>query len=194
MIDHKIFLEQIALLADRIGRPLAAPTQRAYYDALSDSLTTEQFVAATTLAFRTWSAEFRNWPSPKQIIELIAPVENPALSALDAFESVCAIVSPKVEKAEQLVRIQALGAAAVRAFRAAGGFRDFTGMLDDELPWVRKRFVDAYEAACEGATAERDAQLALNASNDRFAALVANVANQRSMPEEPRRIAAGGGR
>ena len=51
MINREIFTQRMGLLAGRIGRELEAPVLREYYVQLSERLTTEEFAAATTLAF-----------------------------------------------------------------------------------------------------------------------------------------------
>lgn len=183
MIDQEIFLQQMALLADRIGRPLAGPTQREYHRQLSEALTTQQFLAATTLAFNTWSGEFRLWPSPAQLIELVTPVAKPALSAVEAFELVLAATNdPRISIADARTRVQQLGAAAVRAFHAAGAMRDFRNVLESDVPWVRRRFVEAYEAAAENADAERAAMLALQDADARVEALIGTLAAAKQLP------------
>lgn len=194
-IEQEIFKQQMALLADRVGRVLAGPTQVEYYRQLSAELTTEQFVAATTLAFRTWTAEFRNWPSPQQLIALIAPVSRATLSALEAFERVLSVTNNSAKYPDMAARregVQALGQAVYRAFLAAGGLREFTGVLETDVPWLRKRFVEAYEAAAENVEAEQQAQLALGDADLRVAALIADVAKVRQMPVHtgPKRISA----
>jgi hypothetical protein len=189
MIDPEIFKQQMALIADRIGRPLAGPTQVEYHRQLSAQLSTQQFVAAATLVFNTWSADFRNWPSPAQIVELITPTAKPALSAAEMFEKVLSATNDGVSKPnEQRIKVQMLGAAAVRAFHAAGGMRDFRDVLEVNVPWLRKRFVEAYELACENADAERAATLALNDADTRVAQLIGSIAQAKTMPAPAKRI------
>lgn len=195
MIDREIFLHQIALLADRIGRELSGPTQVEYHRQLSQVLTTEQFVAATALAFNTWPADYKTWPSPRQIIELIAPVAEPSLSANEAFERVLAITNqyaPTSSRAAQLAEVQALGANTIRAFRAVGGFRDFVNVLEADVVWLRRRFVEVYAHVCETADAEQQATLALGDAESRVQQLVSGIAKARAIEGEkvPRRIGA----
>lgn len=185
MIDKQVFGHQMAVLGDRIGRQLHNATLREYYTHLSAALTTEQFVAATTLVFHAMSAAYRNWPSPAEIIELVSPVARPALAASEMFERVLeTMTDPRIAPHDQRQRIQLLGAAAVRAFHASGGARDFRNVLEVDVPWLRKRFVEAYESACEHATAERVAALALNDAEARVAALISAVATAKAMPPE----------
>jgi hypothetical protein len=198
-IDKEIFAQYMALLTERIGRTLSPPVYAEYYRALDAELTTEQFMGAATLAFRTWPAEYRNWPSPQQLVELIRPVAAPALSAADAFEQVLEIANRHLfheRFATRRADIQAIGVAALRAFNAAGGFRDLQNAPIDQVPWLRKRFVDAYTAACEHADAERDATLALEVADERMRQLVASTAG--ALPTVratvPQKRIAGGGR
>ena len=187
MIDQEIFLQQMALLADRIGKPLAGPTQREYHRQLSVELTTQQFLAATTLAFNTWSAEYRVWPSPRQLIEFVIPVPKPALSGAEMFERVLSATNdPRVTPNEARLAVQSLGAAVMRGFVAAGGMRDFRNVLEVDIPWLRKRFVEAYELACQNADAEQQAVLALGDADARVAALTSGVAQIRAMPNTKR--------
>lgn len=189
MIDPEVFKQQMALIADRIGRPLAGPTQVEYYRQLSPMLSTPQFVAAATLVFNTWSADYRNWPAPAQIVELIAPTPKPALSAAEMFEKVLAATNDGVSKPNELrIKVQMLGAAAVRAFNAAGGMRDFHNVLEVDVPWLRKRFVEAFELACENADAEHAATLALSDADHRVAALIGSIAKEKTMPAPAKRI------
>lgn len=155
--------------------------------------TPEQFVAAMTLAFRNVTGEFRNWPSPAEIVGLITPVAKPTLSGAEAFERVLEIAAdPRIDRQAKTARIQALGASSVRAFRAAGGFREFENVLEVDARWLRKAFVEAYAASCENAEAERAAVLAFASSDARFRELVGATAEKLSAPVK--KIAAGGGR
>jgi hypothetical protein len=183
MIDQAIFLRQMAVLADRIGRPLAGPTQADYHRILSAELTTEQFVAATTLALRTLDGKYRNWPSPQQLLELIAPVSAPTLTAEEAFEKVLEIANGyQVGQFTVKAKIQELGAATVRAYHAAGGWRDFANVLEADLPWLRKRFVQAYEESCKHADADRQATLALSGAHEQVQLLTSQLAAKLAMP------------
>ncbi len=199
MIDREVFKQEIALLADRIGRTLAGPTQVEYYRILSAELSTEQFVAAMTLAFRNVTGEFRNWPSPAELVALITPVAASILTAAEAFERVLEIAAdPRLDRPSKSARIQALGASAVRAFRAAGGFRELENVLEAEVRWVRRNFVEAYASSCENAEAERAATLALASTEDRIRQLVTATAEKLSeklsTPAPKKQLAAGGGR
>lgn len=192
MIDREMFKQQFALLADRIGRELAGPTQVEYYRQLSTELTTEQFLGAMTLMLRTWTGEYRVWPSPQQIIEKIRPVAAPTLSALEVFEKVLsAMTNTRLPVNERRHNVQALGASAMRAFLAAGGNRDFVDVLEKDVPWLRKRFVEAYEESCQHADAEQAAYVALGDADQRLQLMARSIADQKTMPAAPAKRIAG---
>jgi hypothetical protein len=194
MIDSEIFAQQMAKLADRIGRALAGPTQREYHRVLSAALTTEQFLAAMTLAFAKWPAAYRTWPSPEEIVAYVAAPSAAALSAAETFERVLELTNdPRRSPVDVRQLVEQISPAAKRAFNAAGGMRDFRGVLEVDVPWLRKRFVEAYEHAAEHAQAEQSAALALRDAEPRVAALVAGLAQAKQIPAAPaqtsRRIA-----
>jgi hypothetical protein len=111
-------------------------------------------------------------------------VPNPTLPAHEAFEKVLAITNdPRIERPAQLEQIQNLGALTMRAFRAAGGFRDFQNILEADIPWVRRRFVEAFTAATETAIAESQATLALEQSDEKTRGLIAQLAKAKQMPD-----------
>lgn len=177
-LDQELFKQQMNLLADRIGRELAGPTQVEYWRQLERELTNEQFLAAMMLLIRTWKGEYRTWPSPQQIVEMIRPVAAPTLSAAEAFELVLDLTNkPDVPLNERRTNVQLLGAAPFRAFRAAGGLRDFANILEADIQWVRKRFIQAYQDACEHAESEQQMALALNDAEVRVQQLVSGLAN-----------------
>jgi len=94
---------------------------------------------------------------------------------------------PQATMGETLPKVQAMGAATVRAYRAAGGWRDFRNVLEVDVTWVRRRFVEAYEAATENANAERASTLALAAAEDTVQSLVASTAAKLAADKRPQR-------
>lgn len=189
MIDKEIFLQRMALLAGRIGRELEPPVQAEYFRQLNAELTTEQFYAATALAFKTWDAAYRNWPSPAQLVELIAPVPNPTLDAAEAFERVLAIWNdPRISPDDRREKTLALGASTTRAFHAAGGRRELENILEVDVKWARQRFVEAYTASCLHAEEERQTSLALERADATVKALIEKTAEQRAMPAAQKRL------
>lgn len=183
----------MALLAGRIGRDLEGPVYAEYYRILNGALTTEQFFAATQLAFATWDGAFRNWPSPQQLIEMITPVAAPGLSAAEAFEKVLGITNdPRIAVDKRKEMIQALGASVVRAYHASGGRREFENALESNVTWLRKTFVAEYERCCENAEAERAATLALSDADLTVQQLVAKTAGALTAdPKQRKQITTG---
>lgn len=146
MIDRLQFAKVMGVFADKIGRALAPATAEEYYLALSLALTTDEFVAGARVVFRTH--EFNTWPAPIQFIRAAKPEPEDTLLAAEAFEQALEIMGDsRVPIMTRKAQVEALGPATARAFRAAGGVREFQMVLLDQVPWLRNRFVDAYEAA-----------------------------------------------
>jgi hypothetical protein len=148
VIDKTTFASVMGAFADRIGRAIAPPTAELYYAELSDALTTEEFVAGARVVFRTH--QFNTWPAPQQFIDAAKPKPKPDLAALEAFEKVLGIMQSGGGLdglARRLERVAALGTVVDRAYRAAGGTREFNDVLTVDVPWLRKRFVEAFTDA-----------------------------------------------
>jgi hypothetical protein len=185
VIDRLQFAKVMGVFADRLGRALAPATAEEYYLALSLALTTEEFVAGARVVFRTH--QYNTWPAPIQFIRAANPLPENNLLAAEAFEAALEIMSDsRVPMLTRKAQVDALGPATARAFRAAGGVRDFQLVLLDQIPWLRNRFVEAYEAA---ASDESKAEHALSAGvphatlDPRVGAMVKQLAGQYSRPE-----------
>lgn len=64
-IEPVVFARHMSLLAERFGRPVSKPVSAAYYQFLSRTLTTEEFICAANSIF----AESTFWPSPMEFID-----------------------------------------------------------------------------------------------------------------------------
>lgn len=202
MIDPQTFAHVMGAFADRIGRALAPATASLYFDTLSPVLTTEQFIAGARIVFR--AHQFNTWPAPQQFIDAATPTGDARLSAAEAFERVLsAATTPRLERAEREMRIAEVGDVAIRAYRAAGGWRTFCGILDDEVKWARRDFIDAYERLCSDEAKRATAQAALaSAGSDEVVELqdpaaairllIGTVAEVKAMqPPKPKAITKG---
>lgn len=150
MIDRLAFAKVMGGFADRIGRALAPETSDMYYDVLSSALSTDEFLAGARIVFRSHS--YNTWPAPQQFIDAGRPAVVPALDAGEAFERVLEIVNRTTRTpnwSDRLTEVLALGPVVERAFRAAGGRRDMENAPLDSVPFIRRRFVEAYEHASE---------------------------------------------
>lgn len=150
MIDKLAFAKVMGGFADRIGRALAPETAEMYFDVLNDALSTEEFLAGARIVFR--SHAYNTWPAPQQFIDAGRPAIIPALDAGEAFERVIEIVNRTTQTpnwSDRLREILLLGPVVERAFRAAGGRRDTEHIPVESVPFVRRRFVEAYEHAAE---------------------------------------------
>lgn len=179
MIDAEVFAQHMGLLSDRIGRALAGPTMRAYYEDLSRDLSTAEFVAAARLAFETWK-EWR-WPSPAELRQMVKPLESPNLVASELFEQVAYLASNTYDR-EREAKLSKFSGETQRAFRAIGGLEAFADLDRKDRPWLKKRFVEAYEQACVSTLANSMATVALKEADERVKELVSGVATARAIP------------
>lgn len=149
MIDTQTFAHWMGVLSDRCNRPLAAPTQRAYFEVLSRQLTTAEFIAGAERCFETCTF----WPAPKEIVDAAKPIGSPELEGAELFNEIL-----RWNGHPQLMAVaeRRLPSPALRAFLAAGGPAKFRTLTEAEAPFVRKAFVAAYIAAASlAAEAER---------------------------------------
>lgn len=180
MIDQGQFGLIMASFADRIGRPLATFTARMYYDVLSAELTTEEFLAAARVVFKTHA--YNTWPAPQQFIAAVKPQNDPALTGAEFFELIVGRNDPR--------RVAtSLGPIALRAFEIAGGNREFSGVLECDVHFLRRRFVDAFVAASSEGEAQGQARVALANVDPKAAALIGQTA--KALQIDRQRLAAG---
>lgn len=179
MIDRLAFARVMGGFADKIGRALAPATAEMYYDVLSSALTTEQFLAGARIVFRIHA--YNTWPAAQQFIDAAKPEAAAKLTGSEAFEKVLALTNdPRITNhAEQ---VAALGPVVERAYRAAGGYREFRDVLEADVKWIRKLFVENYELAESAALRQTDASLSLEAVDGSVMGLINRVAEQKSIP------------
>lgn len=85
LIDREVFVTEIAVLADRYGRELKAPTIAALYEILGAELTTEEFVIGCRRVMRRETF----FPSPQQIIDAARVPEQPVeQTAAEVFDGI----------------------------------------------------------------------------------------------------------
>lgn len=180
-MDREAFARVMGFFSDKIGRPLLPPTYDLYFETLSESLTTEEFLAGARIVFKTH--QFNTWPAPQQFVDAVRPPTAHGLDAAELFEKCLRIVGHHgmVNAVKAKAEIDALGEPVARAFRAAGGFRDFVNVLETQVAFLRQRFVEAYEAAtvAEDQKARAIAALDRGALDPRVQGLVRSVADHR---------------
>lgn len=168
----------MAVLGDRFGRRLAPPTVARYYEALSATLTTEEFVAAAQVAFK----RDKFWPSPDALIQYVKPVVGSEVEAMEQFEKVLvATDNIYTSRRVRMDTVLALGAITERTFRAVGAFNVFEGLTIAERPFLARRFVEAYQHIADHEKAQEVATAALANADARVKAL-APVASARALP------------
>jgi hypothetical protein len=179
VIDRLSFAKVMGGFADRVGRALAPETAEMYYDVLSSALTTTEFLAGARIVFR--SHAYNTWPAPQQFIAAAKPEAAAKLTGSEVFEKVLALTNdPRITDHAQ--QVAALGPIVERAYRAAGGYREFRDVLEADVKWIRKLFVENYELAESAALREQDAALSLSAVDGSVAGLIEHVAAARSLP------------
>lgn len=189
MIDRPAFARVMGVFADRIGRPLAPETAELYYAVLSADLETDEFLAGARVVFQVH--RFNTWPAPQQFIDAARPPAAIALAAGELFERVLAIAANAYTPlAERTAQIAALGADVERAYRAAGGRREFENVLEADVKWLRKAFCESYQAAVIDTEARRSAHVALAAVDATARDLIDQAAEQLGIPAHRRRVPA----
>ena len=196
MIDRLAFAKVMGGFADKIGRAVAPETAEMYFDVLGEALTTDEFLAGARIVFR--SHGYNTWPSPEQFIAAAKPQTASTLTGAEAFEKVLSVTNdPRI--ADRNALILAMGPTVERAYRAAGGYREFANVLEADVKWLRKSFVEAYELAADSEVREADASRALATVNtprlgqteDAVAMIVSGLAAQKSFPPSGRDKALG---
>lgn len=182
MIDPAVFAKVMGGFADKIGRALAPETSAMYYDVLSESLDSTEFLAGARIVFRNHS--YNTWPAPHQFIDAVKPKGSALLDGQEAFDRLLGSQHP-----DRLAL--GMGPAVMRAFRAAGGKREFTDVLEQDVKWLRQRFVEHYEHAAKVADAEGQANLALAAVDPLARSLIENVTASIGSKIDHKSLAAG---
>lgn len=181
MIERESFAVVMAGFADRFGRALSPATAEMYYELLSGALSTEEFLAGARILFQ--HHPYNAWPPPQAFIDAVKPKAAAKLNAAEVFEHILSIDSNVYTPIdERFQKILALGPVAVRAYRAAGGRREFENVLVDDVKWLSNRFVEAFEAASAEDAAQTEARIALEAVDPAAAQLIAQTATKLGAP------------
>lgn len=175
MIDKELFAQTMSALADRFNRPLAGPTLKAYYHALSAELSEDDFRAAVNIAFRDCTF----WPSPKDLIEFVHPEPDLDLEGSLKFDQVRAAGKNQPGFGMQWKRTDVMlcGEPALAAFASIGGNERMRSMQGDDIAWARREFITAYKAAIM--------QNAKTARASEAKKLIASIPRQRMVPPQP---------
>lgn len=137
MLDKRAFLRELGMLAERFGRAISEPVMLRYYDTLSSTLTTAEFVAAARVVFDTDTF----WPPPARFIELAHG------NARDDGEREWARLLDACARGDRNHLPSAEGAAAMRAVGGWNAVAYCEG--DHNLDRKRVGFLRAFAAARE---------------------------------------------
>ena len=141
MIEREVFTREMALLAERFTRTLSAPVAARYYETLSANLTTLEFAVAARILFD----EETFWPAPARFIEAVKPSGEAA--AQDEWEKLLEAIR-KNTRAE-------LSEAGLYALKNVGGtWRIGQSHEVDQLPFIKREFLEAYQAFGKRQTAQ----------------------------------------
>jgi hypothetical protein len=134
VLEKRVFLREMGMLADRFGRQVSEPVVLRYFEILSGALSTADFERAAFVIFR----EDQFWPAPARFVEA-ARGGNPRELAGAEWERLlasCAAGDPAVAF---------LSPAGLAAMRAAGGWRAIAFCEgESKLNGLRRAFVSAW--------------------------------------------------
>jgi hypothetical protein len=135
-IDKSVFAELFNALAEYYNRKASPPIAKAWYRAIGNQLTTEQFQDAFEQV--VCSEEFM--PTPKKFLELVKG--SPESNALDEWEKCLAAAA----RGESSV-VSELSASGQFALRSIGGFKklEMSDPVKDHH-WLMKKFVEAWQS------------------------------------------------
>ena len=140
-LDKRVFLAELAMLAERFGRTVSEPVMLRYYDTLSQRLTTSEFQAASRIIFD----RDKFWPEPLRFVDAVkGNATEEAAAAWNALQA-----------AATMGDHAAVHGATLAALRATGvTFRDVETASDARLASIRKSFVSAFERAAAKANGQ----------------------------------------
>lgn len=131
MLDKKIFLREMAVLAELYARPaLSEVLVSRYYEYLASRLSTAEFEAAARTIFET--EQF--WPPPVRFIH--AAKGDPRQLAQQEWDLL-------LEEARH-GRLAELTDAGKVALKTLGGYRAVAYANESSLPALRRAFLDTY--------------------------------------------------
>lgn len=132
MLNKQVFAREMAILADRFGRSVSNPVLNSYYEALSNSLTDEEFIGAAKRIFN----ESQFWPSPSEFVDKArGRVEDAA--QLEWMEVMGGIAEDR--------KFTGLTPSGKAALEAVGGRYAVRSSLD--VGFIRRDFIAAYVAS-----------------------------------------------
>lgn len=178
MIDRDRFAAGMGVLAGCFGRVVDAAVVRAYYDALSPQLTTEEFERAVRVAI----ASETYWPAPATLIAQVRDRSAAARALADLVDDLRAHGGYRFYPHE---RFAALPLAVREGVRAIGGLREITMCKADRFPALERKFAEAFARAGGEATAVglevRETQARLPDMAPSVAALGRETAERRAL-------------
>lgn len=141
MLDKRVFLREMAMLAERFGRQVSEPVMLRYYEILSGALTTEAFQRAAFEVFR----DDQFWPAPARFLDAARGGNPKELAGAEWERLVAACREGKTD-------VSFLTPAGATAMRAAGGWRAIAyAEGESKLATLKRAFTAAWLDATPGA-------------------------------------------
>jgi hypothetical protein len=112
VLDKRVFLRELGMLADRFGRTVSEPVMLRYFEILAGALSTADFERAAYQIFR----EDQFWPAPARFLDAARGGNPKDLAAAEWERLVSACAAGQTD-------VAFLSPAGVAGMRAAGGWR-----------------------------------------------------------------------
>lgn len=142
MLDKRVFLRELGMLAERFGRTISEPVMLRYFDTLSRDLTTADFERAARVIFD----EDQFWPAPARFRDAARGGNPKELASAEWERLVTACRNGSTN-------VAFLSPAGLAAMRAAGGWRAIAFAEGDaKLAGLKRAFVSAWLDATEPST------------------------------------------
>lgn len=153
MLDKRVFLRELGMLAERFGRQVSEPVMLRYYEILNHAISTEDFERAAFQIFR----DDQFWPAPARFLDA-ARGGNPKELAHAEFERLVAACR------DGTTDVGFLTPAGHTGMRAAGGWRAIAyAESDAKLAAAKRAFTTAWlDAVIAPAPALTNGALALD--------------------------------
>jgi len=134
VVDKRVFLREMGMLAERFGRTVSEPVMLRYHEILTGALTTLDFERAAFAIFR----DDQFWPAPARFLDAARGGNPKELAGAEWERLVAACAAGQTD-------VSFLTPAGVAAMRAAGGWRAIAFAEGDaKLAAAKRAFVSAW--------------------------------------------------
>ncbi len=135
-VDKAVFTELLDALTEYYNRKMSAPVAKAWYKAIGNQMTTEQFQEA----FERVILNEEYMPTPRKLLELIKG--NSEELSLDEWEK-CFLAASRGDREV----VSSLSPAGQFALRSVGGIHGLGMSEEKDRQWLMKRFIEAWKSS-----------------------------------------------